>query len=1375
MAGKSKKERLAALTEAVLQAAAGNYSLKLELSAKNDEVDKLAAALNALLKKAFPQQDSEKDKDADSGKSELDYQNILDSMEESYFEVDLKGNLLFFNEATIRDLGYSLTELKGVNYREFVDEENARKVWEKFNSVYLTGETIKGFDWEIRKKDGGVIPVEASVSLLRNKQGDPIGFKGVTRDITLRKRAEEELRRNEERYRTILDTMEEGYIEEDLLGNVTFANDAACRLIGYTREEAIGLNYTRCTTWQTAKQMYEAYHRVYKTGAPAFGLDFNVIRKDGSVIELQQNVALLTDKTGEPIGFRVLFRDVTKQKEAERALRQSEEKYRNILETMEETYLETDLKGNFIFFNDALCRVYGYARHELQNMNYRYLAPPESLKKIFEDFNEIYRTGKAKTFLNHAILTKDGSIKYLEMTIALSRDAQGEPIGFHGIARDVTDRIRAERAIRESESRLRAIANNTRDVIWTMDFQFRLTYLSSSVQRVFGFTVEEIMKIPVQAMLPPDIYAFHQNLLAEELAKAQRGEPPGRNVFELQLLHKNGTPVWVEISADFNRDEKGQPFEIIGVTRDITERKRTEKLLAENEKRYRLIVENMQDLVWTMDFNMRYTFASPSFPQLTGYTLEEINQVHFSKLMTAESAALVEKIIAQDFEEADLWRPKNPAVSRVVEIELIRKDGRHIWIELKASFQRDDEGNPIGLIGVARDVTDRKKAEKLLEESEKHYRLIVENVSDIILTIDFNFNLIFISNPTRLIAGYTFDEIKRSPLDKLLAPESYQLVMNTFSEIMKRLETGLPVEGHIPKVMEFKVLHKNGSTIWVEVHGSLIRDESGRPVEILLTGRDITARKMAELALEESEKRYRLIVENMSDTITVADLNMNYIYQSPSEIRVTGYTAEEIMKIPVEKQVTPESLALMTNILAEELELESSGRPFDPNRSRIFQVESYRKDGSTIWLEMRSSFNRDENGKPVSILLAGRDITERKKAEKEKERLEKQLQQAQKLEMIGRLAGGIAHDFNNMLNVILGYCELTRLRLPPESNVISNILEIEKAASRSRDLTAQLLAFSRQQVISPQVVNLNKLIDQTLNTISRLIGEDIALKFHPDQNVHLVKFDPAQFEQILLNLAVNARDAMPNGGMFTIETANTYIDKQYCREHPEFDRGNYVLVTISDNGAGIDQETLPHIFDPFFTTKEVGKGTGLGLATVYGLVKQHDGFINVYSEPQRGTTFKIYLPANQTAEETAAQFSSPEVTKGEGIILLVEDDEMLRAVITEMLQTIGYSVIAAADPREALPFCENAQQRIDLLITDVIMPGMNGRELRDRCKTLRPDIKVLFISGYTSNVIVHHGVLEEGVHFIQKPFNLGSLSNKIVEIMKNEKMPTPPD
>jgi PAS domain S-box-containing protein len=494
-------------------------------------------------------------------------------------------------------------------------------------------------------------------------------------------------------------------------------------------------------------------------------------------------------------------------------------------------------------------------------------------------------------------------------------------------------------------------------------------------------------------------------------------------------------------------------------------------------------------------------------------------------------------------------------------------------------------------------------------------------------------------------------------------------------------------------------------------------------------------------------------------------MNLNYTYQSPSEVRITGYTPEEIMKIPLEKQVTPESLEKGVNILFAELAREFSGDPIDPHRSIVFEIESYRKDGGTVWLEETCTFNRDENGRPTGILLSGRNITERKKAEQERDKLAAQLLHSQKMETVGRLAGGVAHDFNNMLNVILGYIDLAKMRLTMENPIYSDLIEIEKAATRSRDLTAQLLAFSRKQIISPKVVNLNDLVSETQKTITRLIGEDIDLKFYPANELWAIKFDPIQIEQILINLAINARDAMNKGGKLVIETNNINVDSIFCDEHIEIVPGDYVQLTVSDTGSGIDRANLPYVFEPFFTTKEFGKGTGLGLATVYGIVKQNNGFISVYSETGHGSTFKIYLPRTTEAQTIVQKAPEPPAKSGSGTILLVEDDEMVLKMVSDMLEALGYMVIASENPLDALSLCEKGVTPIDLVVTDVVMPQMSGKELRDKLIAHNPDMKILFMSGYTSNIIAQHGVLEEGMQFIQKPFSINLLAEKVKQML----------
>jgi signal transduction histidine kinase/ActR/RegA family two-component response regulator len=426
-----------------------------------------------------------------------------------------------------------------------------------------------------------------------------------------------------------------------------------------------------------------------------------------------------------------------------------------------------------------------------------------------------------------------------------------------------------------------------------------------------------------------------------------------------------------------------------------------------------------------------------------------------------------------------------------------------------------------------------------------------------------------------------------------------------------------------------------------------------------------------------------------------------------------------------------------------------------------FERPMKRQDGGIVFVEALAW--KDSDGNLQAIV---RDITERKQVEEEKAKLQSQLLQAQKMESIGRLAGGVAHDFNNMLGVILGHAEMAMEQVDSSQMIHADLQEIKKAAQRSTDLTRQLLAFARKQTVSPKVLNLNVTVGAMLNMLQRLIGEDIHLAWVPCANTWPVKVDPSQIDQILANLCVNARDAIDGVGKVTIETGNAIFDEVYCAEHTGFTMGEYTLLAVSDDGCGMDKETLSKLFEPFFTTKETGKGTGLGLATVYGIVKQNEGFINVYSEPDQGTTFKIYLSRYiGKAEHVWVTGLKEPAMRGEETVLVVEDEPAIMRLSKRMLENQGYQVLAAASPGEAIRLAEAYAGEIQLLMTDVVMPEMNGRDLAKKMHSMYPNIKRLFMSGYTANVIAHHGVLDEGVHFIQKPFSIKELAAKVREAL----------
>jgi PAS domain S-box-containing protein len=525
-------------------------------------------------------------------------------------------------------------------------------------------------------------------------------------------------------------------------------------------------------------------------------------------------------------------------------------------------------------------------------------------------------------------------------------------------------------------------------------------------------------------------------------------------------------------------------------------------------------------------------------------------------------------------------------------------------------------------------------------------------------------------------------------------------------------------------------------------------------VQILGIATDITDYKRSELILRETEERYRLLFENNPQAMWVYDReSLKFLAVNHAAVAQYGYSREEFLSMTIKDIRSPESVPELLRSMSAEDGVTLAG-----------SWTHQKKDGTAIEVEV-ISHPLVFAGRNAKLVLAN-DVTERKRAEQALRESEEQLRQSQKLEGVGQLAGGIAHDFNNLLTVIIGFSSLAMRGLQSEDPLLSTLEEIKKAGDRAASLTRQLLAFSRRQVLQPKVLNLDSVVSEMEKMMRRLIGENIDLRAALAPDIGSVKADPGQIEQIILNLAVNARDSMPEGGKLTIETGNAYLDEEYVKHHVGAQAGPHVMLAVSDTGSGMDQKTQARIFEPFFTTKELGKGTGLGLSTVYGIVKQSGGNIWVYSEVGRGTTFKIYLPrVDEGAPEYKRSSHLDEVHQGSETILLIEDEEMLRKLARQTLSMYGYQVLDAANGAAAISMCEQHPGKIDLVLTDVIMPGLSGREVADRLLELRPEMRVLFMSGYTDDAIVHQGVLDEAANFLQKPFAPDSLAQKVREVL----------
>jgi two-component system cell cycle sensor histidine kinase/response regulator CckA len=1027
------------------------------------------------------------------------------------------------------------------------------------------------------------------------------------------------------------------------------------------------------------------------------------------------------------------------------ALTESLDKYRHLVEIipgMVYLYmLNSDNSFSFPYVSPAARDMFGIDPAEIMNnpaIIFNFIHPDDA-EMVTNFIRNSART--LSPFRKEFRYLLNGNTRWCEC-ISRPELLPGGGIIWEGIILDITERKIIEDTLKGSEKRYRMIAEYAHDIIWTMNFDMRMTFISPSIVRVIGYTPEETRKLPLERFMTRESIDLAMKTLSEELTVERRGGPVDlyrSRTLELELFCKRGGTVWVENIVSFSRDEKGTAVEVMGLSRDITERKKADEVLRNSEEKYRSILENMNEGFFECDLKGNYTFFNDACCRLIGYDRGEIMGTNYKKIHPSGVADYLKEVYIRVY--------KTGMPEYLMDYDVVRKDGSLRTHQLSVMLMRDASGKPFGFRNLVRDVTESKKAEEAL----KKYRNILETIEEAYSESDLAGNYTFANSAACRLTGYERGELIGMNYRKLHSPDVAQRLKGIFQDIYKTGKSRLQIE--------HEIICKDGTIKTLNENAMLLKDPSGKPTGFYNLAWDITKQKKAEEDLRKSEEKYRTILETIEDSYTEVDLKGNYTFVNDAACRFLGYRRNELIGMNYRNIHPPETAKRMKEIYK---------RVYETGKSEsLIEFEVVLKDGSIRIHESTSSLIHDPSGSPAGFRVLSRDITDRKKAEQERARLEGNLRQAQKMESVGRLAGGVAHDFNNMLSVIFGYAELIKSRLKDGDPMLKEVQEIENAAGRSRDLTRQLLAFSRKQAIAPRPIDLNELIEGMQNALARLIGEDIDLRFYHGDGLWQIMFDTSQIEQVLFNLAVNARDAMPDGGKLTIETQNICLDEDYCKMHPGFIPGPFVLLGVSDDGAGMDGETLQNAFEPFFTTKEQGKGTGLGLAMVYGIVKQNGGFINIYSEQGRGTSFKIFIPKIlEEGESWEKNEESPAIT-GTGTVLIVEDDDMVRKIASEMLEAVGYTVIAIGKPEEALALCGDPGAAIDLLITDVIMPGMSGKELRDRVELTRPGIKVLFMSGYTSDVIAHRGVLEEGVHFLQKPFSMNDLARKVRDLLND--------
>jgi len=860
--------------------------------------------------------------------------------------------------------------------------------------------------------------------------------------------------------------------------------------------------------------------------------------------------------------------------------------------------------------------------------------------------------------------------------------------------------------------------------------EFRIIFTNPAFAKISGYSIEELRSLTpdqVMAMVHPEDQALVWGRFRDRL---EGKDAPVR--YEYRGIRKDGSVRWLEMVA--TRIEYQGKAAIYGALVDITERKLAEDALRQSEERYRTLFDNISDFIYTHDLNGRFLTVNRAAAQSLGYKTEDLIGKPISEFMLSE--------YREAFYEDYLVRIKERGSYKGIS-QYRAKDGTKRFIEYR-NFLIHREEQESYVYGSGREITERIRMEEALRQGEERYRTLFEQSKDAIYFSTRDGMLVTVNQSFLDLFGYSRKELQRVKAHKMYANPDDRPVFQ------QEIESNGSVRD-----FELKLRKKDGTVMDCLLTATVRRAEDGGILGYQGIIRDITEHKRTDEAIKQSETKYRTILEAMKEGYFEVDLAGNLIFFNDALCRILGYPREKLVGMNNRDYTAPEMAKRMYQIFNQ---IYHTGEP-----ARIMDYEAIGKDGSTIILELSASLMRDHKGAPIGFRGIARDVTERKHVEQEQKRLEVQLQHIQRMESIGTLAGGIAHNFNNILMGISGNTSLLLLKTNPSDPNYQRITTIERMVDSASKLTRQLLGYARGGTYEIRPMSLNQVIEGTANTFSAA-KRDVCIHQELAEDLCMVRADQGQIEQVLLNLFVNAGDAMPRGGELFIRSTNV-THKDMSGKAYSVKPGTYALITVRDTGVGMDEKTAERIFEPFFTTKGFGKGTGLGLASTYGIIKAHGGYIDVDSKEGQGAIFYVYLPASEKKQEKPGEHRE-HIVKGSGTILLVDDEAMLLEVGSQLLGELGYTVLAAHGGGEAVEIYKEHGDFIDLVILDMIMPDMGGGETFDRLKEINPAVRVLLSSGYSIEGQAQEIMARGCDGFIQKPFRMEDVSQKIREIVK---------
>ncbi|MBN1881900.1 MAG: PAS domain S-box protein [Deltaproteobacteria bacterium] len=1031
----------------------------------------------------------------------------------------------------------------------------------------------------------------------------------------------------------------------------------------------------------------------------------------------------LFSKAGSQIGAVIMIANVTDRAAVEAALRESELKYKVIADSVPVgIFIHVD--GFIRYAGTEAMRMLGYDEEE--DIVGRFI-----LDYVHEDDRQIVMESSQARARGEdppvgyevRMIRQDGTL--CPVLIYASRVSYMGEDAIQGVFIDISekqgleeDRRRYLERLMDSEERYRTLVETSTESIVVVQ-EKRIVFFNSRFRDNLGYSDDDLLGADFGVFIHPDEL---ETVTSHYHRKIEGGEAPTH--YEFRCVKKNDEVVIAEVSLS-SIEWENKPAALCFL-RDVTERHEAQKLLQESEERYRELVENIDDFVYIMSGTGDTIFVNKALEKMLGYTWDDFIRINYRDIMTPESLQIAEEMFKRQLVGEDVG---------TVEYRFRHKNGNVRVVEVRERFVWKD-GRVVEVHGIGRDITERKKSEEALRESEEKYRNVVERANDGILII--RDTLLNYANPSMSrIIGYSTEELLDTPFADYVHPDDIALTSDRYHRRMQGED--------VPVFYEISLVTKDGRTVHVEVNGGLIQYQ-GAAADLVFV-RDITERVKAEEALRESEEKLRNIFESSQEVIFVTGLDGSISTINPAGERLLGYSREELL--------TMNSLDFYAEAAKREKAIELMSRY---GYVKDFEIRIVTHGDTLLECLLNATAIRNREGKVVAFQGSLRDITERKL-------LELQLINSQRMEAVGQLAGGMAHNFNNLLAGIMGYAEFLLSKKSEDDPDFKALSTIHEGTLRASELTRQLLDIARGGDFIRKPLSLNNVVDRVMPLVSGTFQRSIVVDIHLEDDIALIEGDPGQLEQCLLNLCINARDAMPDGGTLTIETRENYLDEEFCRRHLDAHEGNYVILTVSDTGVGMSRDIQEHVFEPFFSTKEEKGGTGMGLATVYSTVRHHGGIITFYSERNQGTTFRLYFPVIEgTSVEVAKHVDVPDQT-GHETILLVDDEAMVLEVWSDYLLEKGYEVYVAKEGVGAVDIFRRKSSTIDLVILDYVLPGISAHEVLKQLRAVNPDVTVVITSGYSENGQAGDILAEDVDGFIQKPTPLTVMHRKIRELM----------